>query len=42
MLANTGVRRIVYGEFYREARVFDVAAKLGIQMDEVRIPEDAG
>jgi dCMP deaminase len=42
MLANTGVGRIVYGEFYRDARVFDVAAKLGIQMDEVRIPVDAG
>lgn len=42
MLANTGVRRIVYGEFYRDARVFDVAVKLGIQMDEVRIPVDDG
>jgi dCMP deaminase len=36
MLANTGIRRIVYGEFYRDERVFDVAVKLGIQMDLVR------
>ena len=35
MLANAGIGRIVYGEFYRDERVFDVAARLGIVMDEV-------
>lgn len=41
MLANTGIGRIVYGEFYRDERVFDVAVKLGIQMEEVRPPSGA-
>lgn len=35
MLANTGIVRIVYGEFYRDERVFEVATKLGIRMEEV-------
>ncbi len=32
MIANAGVRRVVYGEFYRDERVFDVARRLGIEM----------
>ena len=40
LLANAGVTRIVYGEFYRDDRVFDVAAKLGIEMQEVPVPTD--
>lgn len=31
-LANAGVKRIVYREFYRDDRIFAVAAKLGIEM----------
>jgi len=31
-IANAGVRRIVYGEFYRDPRVFDVAQRLGIEL----------
>jgi dCMP deaminase len=31
-IANAGVRRIVYGEFYRDARIFDVAAHIGIEL----------
>jgi dCMP deaminase len=31
-IANAGVRRIVYGEFYRDARIFDVASHLGIEL----------
>jgi dCMP deaminase len=31
-LANAGIKRIVYGEFYRDDRIFDVAAKIGIEM----------
>ncbi len=30
LLANAGVRRIVYGEFYRDERIFEVAEALGI------------
>jgi len=38
MLANTGVKKIHYGEFYRDERSFDVAKKLGIEL--VHIPVD--
>jgi dCMP deaminase len=31
-IANAGLRRVVYGEFYRDARIFDVAQKLGIEL----------
>lgn len=32
MIANAGVRRIYYGAFYREERIFLVAQKLGIEL----------
>jgi dCMP deaminase len=32
LLANAGVTRIVYGEFYRDKRSFEVAQKLGIEL----------
>ena len=38
MLANTGIKKIFYGEFYRDERSFDVAKKLGIEL--VHIPVD--
>jgi dCMP deaminase len=31
-IANSGVRRIVYGEFYRDERIFKVAEHLGIDL----------
>jgi dCMP deaminase len=31
-IANGGIRRIVYGEFYRDERIFDVAARLSIDL----------
>lgn len=31
-LANTGVQRICYGEFYRDERIFGVAEQLGIHL----------
>ncbi len=31
-IANSGVRRIVYGEFYRDSRIFDVAQRLGVEL----------
>ena len=30
-IANAGIRRIVYGEFYRDERIFSVAERLGIE-----------
>ena len=32
LLANAGIRRMVYGEFYRDDRIFDVANRLGIAL----------
>src|SRR3989338_1246213 len=32
MIANTGIKKIYYGEFYRDEKIFDVANKLGIEL----------
>ena len=32
MIANAGLRRIVFGEFYRDERIFEFAQKLGIEL----------
>src|ERR1051326_6426957 len=37
-LANSGVTRIVYGEFYRDQRIFDVAKQIGIELVHVPLP----
>ena len=34
--ANAGIRRICYGEFYRDQRIFEVASQIGIEL--VHIP----
>ena len=31
-IANSGIRRICYGEFYRDERIFQVAERLGIDL----------
>lgn len=37
-LANAGIVRICYGEFYRDNRIFDVAAQIGIELVHVPLP----
>lgn len=32
LIANSGIRRICFGEFYRDHRIFDVAKKLKIEL----------
>jgi dCMP deaminase len=32
LVANAGIVRVVYREFYRDPRIFDVAARLGIEL----------
>lgn len=32
LLANSGIRRIYYGEFYRDARIHDFAEEAGIEL----------
>lgn len=39
-LANAGLTRICYGEFYREERSFRVAEQIGVEM--VHVPLDPG
>ena len=36
MIANAAIQRIVYGEFYRDQRIFDVAQELGIALDHLQ------
>ncbi len=37
LIANAGIMRIVYGEFYRDQRIFEVAARLSIEL--LHIPD---
>ena len=39
MLANAGIKKIYYGEFYRDERIFDVAKKLGIQLTHIKVDQ---
>jgi dCMP deaminase len=32
MIANAGIRRIAFGEFYRDQRIFDISKTLGIEL----------
>jgi dCMP deaminase len=32
MIANAGLQRVVFGEFYRDQRIFEVAAELNIEL----------
>ncbi len=39
LIANSGVKRIVFGEFYRDERIFEHARLLGIELVELQVPE---
>jgi len=39
MLANTGIKQIYYGEFYRDERIFDVAKKIGIELTHIKVDQ---
>ena len=32
LIANGGIARVVFGEFYRDPKIFDVAQRLGIEL----------
>lgn len=32
LIANAGIKRICYGEFYRDERIFSIAKKIGIEL----------
>lgn len=39
LIANAGIVRIVYGEFYRDERIFEYAQRLGIELVKLDHPE---
>jgi dCMP deaminase len=39
LIANAGLRRIVFGEFYRDKRIYELSAPLNIQLDHLKIEE---
>lgn len=39
LIANAGIVRIVYGEFYRDERIFEYAQRLGIELVQFDHPE---
>ena len=41
MIANSGLLRIVYGEFYRDDRIFQIAEKLGIELTMLEARKEA-
>jgi dCMP deaminase len=39
LIANSGCKRIVFGEFYRDERIFEFAKRLEIELTQVVTPE---
>jgi dCMP deaminase len=37
-IANSGIKRICYGEFYRDERIFGIAEKIGIDLVHIPLP----
>ncbi|HSN69264.1 MAG TPA: deaminase, partial [Thermoanaerobaculia bacterium] len=38
LIANSGIRKIYYGEFYRDERSREMAVRLGIELVDLDIP----
>ena len=41
MIANAGLKRIVFGEFYRDERIYTTAAQLGIELVDLTTDDAA-
>ena len=39
MIANAGLKKIYYGEFYRDERIFDVAKRLGMELIHIKVDQ---
>jgi len=39
MLANAGIKKIYYGEFYKDERIFDVAKKISIELSHIKVDQ---
>jgi dCMP deaminase len=42
LIANSGIRKIYYGEFYRDERARQVADQVGIELVDLRMPAPVG
>ncbi len=40
LIANSGIRRICFGEFYRDERIFTLSNELGITLDHIQLSEE--
>lgn len=40
LIANAGIVRIFFGEFYRDARIFEMSQALGIELGDLTEPKD--
>lgn len=38
LIANSGIVRIAFGEFYRDEKIFSFSKQLGLELVEVRVP----
>ena len=41
LIANSGIVRIAFGEFYRDQKIFDVATRLGIELVDMSKAREA-
>jgi dCMP deaminase len=39
LIANSGLKRIVFGEFYRDERIFELSRELGIELSHLPIEQ---
>ena len=37
MMANAGIKKIYYGEFYKDERIFETAKKIGIELVHLKL-----
>ncbi len=42
LIANSGIKRIVFGEFYRDDRIFGIAQKIGLELHALGTAAEAG
>ncbi|MCA9630521.1 MAG: dCMP deaminase family protein [Myxococcales bacterium] len=40
LIANSGIRRICFGEFYRDERIFTLSNQLGIVLEHIKLDEE--
>jgi dCMP deaminase len=41
LIANSGITRIIFGEFYRDEKIFEFSKQLGIELIHLQAPPAA-